>query len=86
MRLPRRLWLFGFIACLKIAWFFSMVVTASAAETQDSTQRDAEILLDESSFWRFHVTLRKPTVPVVDLRAAGRAATAPASTALATCS
>lgn len=34
-------------------------------------------LLDGSSFWRFHLTLRRPLVPVAALRAAGREATAP---------
>jgi hypothetical protein len=38
--------------------------------------RDGEstTILDESSFWRFHVTLRKPVVPAAALRAIGKEA------------
>ena len=35
-------------------------------------------VLDEGSFWRFHVTLRRPLVPAAALRAAGVDATEPA--------
>jgi len=35
-------------------------------------------ILDDSSYWRFHVTMRKPTVPTAALKAAGKEATEPA--------
>ena len=49
-----------------------------AANEPAAAAEQAVTILDENSFWRFHVTLRKPTVTVADLEAAGKTAAEPA--------
>lgn len=65
-------------ARLLLLAFVSLPTIGFAEDQPPSHDRGLRTILDESSYWRFHVTMRKPTVPTAALKAAGKEATEPA--------